>query len=289
MAALTTSDNMRLTLSGHETFHCRHLWLKKGYDFVREGHAFADADAVVTLGVGKNMVTAIKFWLKAFDVLGPNDQLTEFAHFLFDNEAGIDPYLEDDQSLWLLHYKLVKNNFASIYSLVFNEFRKEKMQFTKENFQAFVLRKSEQVNPKTAGDDFDVFKKMYLNKSEDNKLTEDSFLGLLADLQLLKSQHKGSYFIVNSDRSSLSPAVFLYAVLDNEQFGASVSLQALENDENGPGNIFALSRNAILELIDLVKEQFGDDYTFNDHAGVKEFQVKKRPSDIYNVLKPVVL
>ncbi len=283
------SDNVRLTLSGHETFHCRHLWLKKGYDFVDNGHSFSDADAVVTLGVGKNMVTAIKFWLKAFDLLGPNDQLTEFAHFIFNTQTGIDPYLEDDQSLWLLHYRLVKNNFASIYSLVFNEFRKEKIQFTKENFQAFILRKSELVNPKTAGDDFDVFKKMYLNKSEDSKLTEDSFLGLLAELQLLKSQQKGTYFIVNADISSLSPAVFLYAILDNEQYGSSISLQALENDENGPGNVFALSRNAILELIELVKEQFGDDYTFNDHAGVKEFQIRNRPLNIYEILRPVVL
>lgn len=24
----------KLTFSGHDTFHCRHLWLKKGYDFV---------------------------------------------------------------------------------------------------------------------------------------------------------------------------------------------------------------------------------------------------------------
>ncbi|RYG02779.1 MAG: DUF4007 family protein, partial [Chitinophagaceae bacterium] len=23
----------KYTFSGHETFHCRHLWLKKGYEF----------------------------------------------------------------------------------------------------------------------------------------------------------------------------------------------------------------------------------------------------------------
>ena len=47
----------RLVFSGHESFQCRNLWLKKGYDFIKNGNSFNDEDAVVKLGVGKNMVT----------------------------------------------------------------------------------------------------------------------------------------------------------------------------------------------------------------------------------------
>lgn len=50
------SEVAKYTFSGHDSFHCRQFWLKKGHDFVREGRSFNDEDAVVRLGVVKNMV-----------------------------------------------------------------------------------------------------------------------------------------------------------------------------------------------------------------------------------------
>ena len=41
--------------SGHESFPCKSLWLKKGYDFIVHGNNFSSPDAVIQLGVGKNM------------------------------------------------------------------------------------------------------------------------------------------------------------------------------------------------------------------------------------------
>ena len=55
--------------SGHETFHCRHFWLKKGVDHLSAGNSFKNKEAVVELGVGKNMVTSISHWLKAFGLV----------------------------------------------------------------------------------------------------------------------------------------------------------------------------------------------------------------------------
>ena len=60
---------MKYTFSGHETFQCKNMWLKKGYDFVKAGKSFNDDTAVVDLGVGKNMVASIKFWLKSFGII----------------------------------------------------------------------------------------------------------------------------------------------------------------------------------------------------------------------------
>ena len=84
----------KYTFSGHETFQCRHLWLKKGYDFVKGKSSFNDEDAVVKLGVGKNMVASIRFWLKAFNIIDAKDALTQFAIKLLDDN-GWDPFLED--------------------------------------------------------------------------------------------------------------------------------------------------------------------------------------------------
>ena len=63
------SNKIRYTFSGHETFQCKTLWLKKGYDFVMTDNNFNSDNAVVHLGVGKNMVSAIRYWLKSFGLL----------------------------------------------------------------------------------------------------------------------------------------------------------------------------------------------------------------------------
>ncbi|NEM99756.1 DUF4007 family protein, partial [Pontibacter burrus] len=63
-----SAPQLKYTFSGHEKFQCRHLWLKKGYDYLQLGKSFLEEDAVIELGVGKNMVASIRFWLKAFGI-----------------------------------------------------------------------------------------------------------------------------------------------------------------------------------------------------------------------------
>src|SRR5258708_35222319 len=86
MRGLLFSKDYRPLFSGHETFALRQLWLKKAFDAVvydcrpaevssdgskieRSKNVFADASAIRTLGVGKNMVGSIRHWAIACDVL----------------------------------------------------------------------------------------------------------------------------------------------------------------------------------------------------------------------------
>ncbi len=49
--------------AGHETFTLRYGWLKKAVDATHERQdIFLQDDALVTLGVGKNMVRSIRHW-----------------------------------------------------------------------------------------------------------------------------------------------------------------------------------------------------------------------------------
>lgn len=85
---------MKYQFSGHESFICKQFWLKKGYDFIIHKGNFNEESAVIDLGVGKNMVTSISYWLKAFGLIEANHQSTELANFLFDQKKGVDPYVE---------------------------------------------------------------------------------------------------------------------------------------------------------------------------------------------------
>ena len=130
---------MRYSFSGHESFHCKSLWLKKGYDFICNKKHFADTDSVVELGVGKNMVSAIRYWLKAFS-LTKEDTLTDLAEYIFSTNTGRDPFCEDIATLWVLHYNLFKSQVASIYQLVFIDFQRERREFDKVQLLSFIKR-----------------------------------------------------------------------------------------------------------------------------------------------------
>lgn len=62
---------MKYRFSGHETFVCRYPWLPKAVRAVSENsEIFSDEDeAMVTLGVGKNMVRSIRFWADSLGVI----------------------------------------------------------------------------------------------------------------------------------------------------------------------------------------------------------------------------
>lgn len=280
---------IKYSFSGHESFQCRQLWLKKGFDYIKSGKLFHDDNAVIELGVGKNMVTSIRYWLKAFDIINQKEEPTQLGEYLF-GDLGKDSYLEDEASLWLLHYHLIINNIASTYPLIFNEFRREKVQFNKESFVNFVKRKSEtekgiNFNKTTIGDDFDVFRKMYLSASDDSKSMEDSFSGLLTELSLVKSfikvkdengkkSREEFFYIENTERLRLPVEIFIYSILINRNYGASISLNSLENDTNSPGSIFALSRAGLVAKINEAVEAYSF-ITYTDQAGIKELQFKE--------------
>ena len=140
-------------------------------------------------------------------------------------------------------------------------------------------KKKIQFNDNTVADDFIVFVKMY-QSSETSKDIEDSFSGILSEIELLKTVGKGKdeqYQIENNERDKLPEAVLLFSILDNPTYGNSISLNTLEFDPNSPGSIFCLNRSGLTNKIsDIV--QANKQITFTDHAGIKELQFKTKPN-----------
>lgn len=250
---IASTDTVKYIFSGHDSFQCRQLWLKKGYDYIQEQRSFNDEAAVVKLGVGKNMVSAIRYWMKAFNIIDSKDTPTEFGTKLFDEENGYDPYLEDEASRWLLHYQLIKTDLASIYSIIFNEFRKEKFFFTKETFLNYLKRIQEEnselsFNENTVAKDFNVFVNMYKSDSGSNDV-EDSFSGILSEIGLLKPYHTEikkskmtqQFQIENNKRDNLPESILLFSILENDDYGNSISLNSLEFDVSSLASLFGHS------------------------------------------------
>lgn len=279
------------TFSGHESFPCRQFWLKKGYDFVVEGKSFSDDDAIVRLGVGKNMVTSINFWMKSFGLIDENSELTEIAHFLLADD-GRDPFLEDTGTLWLLHYLLISTSRATTYQLTFNEFRKQRVEFTREQLTNYLKRKCGEadytISPRTLRSDVDVFIRTYLRPTGRSRNPEDDFFSLLIDLDLIQGVARPKvdggtvYRIESKDRDTLPTEIVLFALLQQND-GQSVSFSRLMADPNNVGNVFALNRDGLQRHAEVIAREFSN-VTFTNDAGIKEIQFVQRP-DPYAVLE----
>ncbi len=279
----------KLSFSGHESFQCRSLWLKKGYDFARAGYSFTDESAVVQLGVGKNMVNAIRFWMRAFGLTLPDsDEPNELAHKLFDDVDGWDPYLEDLSTLWLLHYNLVTNAKASTYNLIFNGLRRDRIEFTRTHFLNYTKRqgeiRGESVNDNTVKSDFDVFTRMYTRPEASAKDRDENLTGLLTDLNLIRSfrrkKEEEYYVIDNTDKPSLPDAVLLYGILMSGGFINSVNFNTLLTEPNQVGSVFALNASGLYAKLERIAADKTNNAVFSDQAGIRELSFKTKPAPL---------
>lgn len=278
-------SNNKFTFSGHESFHCRLFWLKKGFDFVDAGKKFSEESSVVDLGVGKNMVTAIRHWLKAFDLLDDKEKLTELAKNLF-GKKGWDPYLEHEGTLWLLHYHLTKKGYASIFKLIFTELRKTKPEFKREHFYALVSNHGGSFSEATLSKDFTAFQNMYVASTSSKSDAEDTYSGILTELGLVQNRNNETFIIEGRRRSEIPALIILYAILENGRFkkSASLSFDQLYTDSDSVGAIFALSKDGLTEKLQEIMDLYPKDIVFKNEAGIRELQFKNKPESI-SVLK----
>lgn len=276
--------------SGHETFALRYTWLKKGLDAAADdGGVFSAEDALVRLGVGKNMVRAIRHWGLATSVLeevtGTRARIVQPSTFgvalLADD--GWDPYLEDPASLWLIHWQLASSpGRATTWYWLFNQ--QPTPEFTVDGvMQALVRIAKEQrwpkVTPASLRRDIDCCVRTYCSgRKTARAVLEDTLDCPLNELKLIRSgMIKGSYILTRESRDSLPPEVFafaLYEYMKTRDVAKSVPLDDLMFQAGSPGRVFGLDENGLMGLIDKLSARIGA-IQYDETAGLKQVRLAK--------------
>lgn len=247
----------RPRFSGHQTFSFRYGWLEKGCQLIRDGRYFSDPDALTHLGVGKNMVDSIKYWCEVFG-LAEERSLTPFATALLDPLEGWDPWLEDDASLWLLHWKLCsQRHFMTAATLLFGKMHKP--EFDRHEWLEILRQHDSQNQGKetsapTLERDMECCVKMYapLKTAGKKRVLELSYACPFQELGLL-SFLEGSSMLRFSigPKSGLPPEIIGYAIWDylrsSERSG--LRLSELMYADYTPGQIFMLDENSLVEAV----------------------------------------
>ena len=281
--------------SGHDTFHCKQQWLLKGTELIEnEGVVgFSDLNkAIPKLGVGKNMVSSIQYWLKAYGLL-ENDNLTEIAVLLFNTKNGYDKFLEDEGSLWILQYMICKNRYASIFELIFKDYFKERVsnEFSENQIINFLQRKINEnkqrdVSENTLRTDFKVFLRSYLSNDKSTKTIEDDYNSPLLELNLIntldrKLNGEEVVFKINKEsRSNLPFEVFGFCLIDLYGVDCTINFQSIRETL---GNYFGLTNEGLELIIEKLYLNYKE-FVFNDDAGIRQIQIKTNAEFKINLL-----
>ncbi|MGB6219631.1 DUF4007 family protein, partial [Haloferula sp.] len=97
--------------TGHESFPLRISWLPKAVAALEAGiDPFKDPRVGMThLGLGKNMIQSLAYWVVVTGLAKKTAEgleITNFAEQTLSRETGKDKFLENTQTLWLLHWNL---------------------------------------------------------------------------------------------------------------------------------------------------------------------------------------
>jgi hypothetical protein len=287
------SNQESYRFSGHDTFHCKEQWILKGAQLIdnqNNKNIFREDSAIPLLGVGKNMVRSIHHWLRAFGIIDKENTISELANLLFIEER-LDPYLENDGTLWLLQYYLCITNHSSIFQLIFSSYFSDKATLDFSEYQIFnyvnrllVSKGLKEVAEKTFNSDFKVFIRTYVSPAKNEKTVEDDFnapllgLNLVSDTGRKNAANQIVYRLNRGVQDTVSCEVFGYCLLNEFENENAVSYDKIRKTV---GSYLCLSNEGLEILIDKICDE-SNEFIYKDDAGVRQLQFKNNTNEFKN-------
>ena len=148
---------------------------------------------MVSLGVGKNMVRSIRFWVETMGVAAHGQdrtlEPTTFGKAVFD-DCGFDPFLEDIRTLWLLHWNVAARLDDALFAWDYLLNKWPYVELNRSEALAAFIRESRRLNRShsdvTLDQHLDVFLHTYVPRRGNARPSEESLDCPLTELELLQ-------------------------------------------------------------------------------------------------------
>jgi hypothetical protein len=267
----------------HESFPLRYGWLTKGVKALIDDPRILEREsATVSLGVGKNMVLSIRYWLLATRIIKKNSanalELTPTGAIIFGEQG--DPYLEDEGTIWLLHWLLATNpTGATAIYWFFNHFHKAEYtadevatalrDFVKQNVNATV-------STPTMKGDAALLQRMYVRSIGNNRVPiEEALDSPLSTLGLQERVDSRTYRGIPMERGELPLGIFAYAVAQLfECRGApEITIEQLmysSMSHCAPGAVFRMTEDGLIKKLEELSAARPTQLRIDQTAGIHQ-------------------
>ena len=283
---------MGFRFSGHETFPCRYAWLPKAFAAIEvDRGAFSDDErAMIRLGVGKNMVRAIRFWMVEMSVAVRHAdggyEPSGFAKAVFNRKKGIDPFLQDIRTLWLLHWKLsthIAQEPLLAWDVLINQWQSPDISRSAV-LQAFRRAADKDARPPsdvTLEQHFDTFLHTYVpTRSRKGEIQEDNLDCPLVELEFINpvgerridgtGKREPIYAFRMEDKPDITPEMFAFALDDFWRIRRSTERTLTFKDvtfgHGSPGQVFKLPEWAVRQRLEVISSDASGPFRYLESA-----------------------
>lgn len=285
--------------TGHETFPCRYPWLPKAVTALKgESGLFKDIDdAIVVLGVGKQMARAIRFWVEAAKAVKKQEKGDFSVEPLGERiflEGGFDPYLEDIQTLWLIHWNFSNHPENPIFAWDFlmNRWQDPEIVLSRavDAFKKEADRQNRQLSIVTLKQHFNIFLHTYVpTRGKKRNILEDNLDSPLTELDLIRkvgetvSGSEGKrepVYVFNRDsKPQINQPLFFYCLNDfwETYFSAeqTLSFHDITSGHGSPGQIFKLPEQEIRTRLEEIEKFTEGAMSFRESANLRQVEKQK--------------
>jgi len=298
-------EDTKLQFSGHETFPLRYGWLKKVHDAIYNypkkaednSKVFSAEEGVLNFGVGKNMVSSMRYWALAVGIIesergavGPF-QITDLGKTILDHK-GHDPWMEDPESLWLVHWKLASTpERTSTWYWVFNHCPHanfDRSLILEHLTRLCVERGLKKVATTTIKRDIEVFARTYLEKT-DSAYRDDTMECPLSELGLLEpTGQKEGMRLVRGPKPTLTDGMFAFATaefwLRRYPNVGTLSFDSLLHEPGSPGRVFLLDEASLTDLVTGLEATTRGAIAWSESTGLR--QLVRAQNELPGVIRP---
>ena len=299
-------------ISGHESFPCRYTWLPKavrGLD--RDPKFFSDEEkAMVDMGVGKNMVRSVRFWANVAGMATPGAKggghvLTDMGRTLL-GDRGLDPFLEDIRTLWLIHWNLstdTKNPLLA-WDFLLNRWQEPELvpSAVLRALQKEAAKRADDLSPVTIDQHWDTFLHTYVpTRGRKGEVQEDNLDCPLVELELIvrvgertvdraAGRAEPVYAFRREEKPDITNALFVYCLNDfwekRHKAEDTLNFREVAHGHGGPGQIFKLPEDDMRTRVEQLERQTNGFFTYAESANLQ--QVRRHGSrDGMDLLKNV--
>ena len=227
------------------------------------------------------MVVSIRYWLRASRMISKTgSESTELGRFLLDPDRGEDPFLEDEGTLWLLHWLIASNTgSATTIAWFFNKFHKP--HFNQQELRAALntyLKSSVIAHRRPAATtlrtDVSVLTRMYA-RHQGFGAVEEMLDSPLAELGLITESGKHSYQSSFSVRPALPCEILGFALIEllQSRNKNSLPLEDLRQSSDefvAPGTIFRLTEAGLMTKLEELTRAYPGIFSLRETAGLRQ-------------------
>lgn len=243
----------------HQSFYLRDRWLNKAIKHIEhDPRFFYDKEAFEKIGLGKNMVNSLRFWVVATGVVSEefNEErkkeyrLTELGKIIYH----YDKFIQFQDTASILHYHLCRDREPSTVWYWFFNLLSENAISKEELLQLFVSwvaqNETKSVSDKSLKRDIECLVKLY-TAGQSATDPEEVIQSPIHKINILE-EHNGHIYKKSCQPEQIGYTALLYTLLDYKELNEveTITVDEITKEVGLWGKVFNMNRASIVNALE---------------------------------------